>query len=223
MEKGGGRGWQKAWFVIPENEPLVLYIYGAPQVCCSQEAITATVWTNSTAVLQNCILSDLWGHQNMYVRHVRLGRPNVAARSVKLLYLWPLPLLFGSLNEELQGRRRDLEEWIQSHGCCVILQSEKLQSAAGGLWDASLRHSTEKSCSEFWLTFRLNFTLTTSTRQPIKIQQKPTNQSNQPITKWLQTNQQPAGSDKDFQFLFPWYNTHDSLWGNKINHMIVHS
>lgn len=33
MEKGGGKGWQKAWFVIPENEPLVLYIYGAPQVC----------------------------------------------------------------------------------------------------------------------------------------------------------------------------------------------
>lgn len=32
MEKGSGRGWQKAWFVIPENEPLVLYIYGAPQV-----------------------------------------------------------------------------------------------------------------------------------------------------------------------------------------------
>lgn len=32
MEKGGGKGWQKAWFVIPENEPLVLYIYGAPQV-----------------------------------------------------------------------------------------------------------------------------------------------------------------------------------------------
>lgn len=32
MEKGTGRGWQKAWFVIPENEPLVLYIYGAPQV-----------------------------------------------------------------------------------------------------------------------------------------------------------------------------------------------
>ncbi|XP_017158701.1 FYVE, RhoGEF and PH domain-containing protein 1 isoform X2 [Poecilia reticulata] len=32
MEKGGGRGWQKAWFVIPENEPLVLYVYGAPQV-----------------------------------------------------------------------------------------------------------------------------------------------------------------------------------------------
>ncbi len=32
MEKGSGRGWQKAWFVIPDNEPLVLYIYGAPQV-----------------------------------------------------------------------------------------------------------------------------------------------------------------------------------------------
>lgn len=32
MEKGTGRGWQKAWFVIPENEPLVLYVYGAPQV-----------------------------------------------------------------------------------------------------------------------------------------------------------------------------------------------
>jgi hypothetical protein len=32
MEKGG-KGWHKAWFVVPENEPLVLYIYGAPQVC----------------------------------------------------------------------------------------------------------------------------------------------------------------------------------------------
>ncbi|XP_037540534.1 FYVE, RhoGEF and PH domain-containing protein 1 [Nematolebias whitei] len=32
MEKGSGRSWQKSWFVIPENEPLVLYIYGAPQV-----------------------------------------------------------------------------------------------------------------------------------------------------------------------------------------------
>uniref|UniRef100_A0A673JMS2 FYVE, RhoGEF and PH domain-containing protein 1-like n=1 Tax=Sinocyclocheilus rhinocerous TaxID=307959 RepID=A0A673JMS2_9TELE len=32
MEKGSGRGWQKAWFVIPDSEPLVLYIYGAPQV-----------------------------------------------------------------------------------------------------------------------------------------------------------------------------------------------
>uniref|UniRef100_A0A4W4E7D0 FYVE, RhoGEF and PH domain containing 1 n=1 Tax=Electrophorus electricus TaxID=8005 RepID=A0A4W4E7D0_ELEEL len=32
MEKSSGRGWQKAWCVVPENEPLVLYIYGAPQV-----------------------------------------------------------------------------------------------------------------------------------------------------------------------------------------------
>lgn len=31
MEKGG-KTWHKGWFVIPENEPLVLYIYGAPQV-----------------------------------------------------------------------------------------------------------------------------------------------------------------------------------------------
>ncbi|XP_013925030.1 PREDICTED: FYVE, RhoGEF and PH domain-containing protein 1 [Thamnophis sirtalis] len=30
MEKGG-KAWHKGWFVIPENEPLVLYIYGAPQ------------------------------------------------------------------------------------------------------------------------------------------------------------------------------------------------
>ncbi|XP_078394036.1 FYVE, RhoGEF and PH domain-containing protein 1-like [Cetorhinus maximus] len=30
MEKGG-KSWQKSWCVIPENEPLVLYIYGAPQ------------------------------------------------------------------------------------------------------------------------------------------------------------------------------------------------
>lgn len=34
-----GRGWQKAWLVIPENEPLVLYVYGAPQVCNSSERV----------------------------------------------------------------------------------------------------------------------------------------------------------------------------------------
>ncbi|XP_021167384.2 FYVE, RhoGEF and PH domain-containing protein 1 isoform X1 [Fundulus heteroclitus] len=39
MERGGGRGWQKAWFVIPENEPLVLYIYGAPQDVKAQRSI----------------------------------------------------------------------------------------------------------------------------------------------------------------------------------------
>ncbi|XP_043989844.1 FYVE, RhoGEF and PH domain-containing protein 1 isoform X1 [Gambusia affinis] len=39
MEKGAGRGWQKAWFVIPENEPLVLYIYGAPQDVKAQRSI----------------------------------------------------------------------------------------------------------------------------------------------------------------------------------------
>ncbi|KAF7647753.1 hypothetical protein LDENG_00167190 [Lucifuga dentata] len=38
MEKGG-RGWQKAWFVIPENEPLVLYIYGAPQDVKAQRSM----------------------------------------------------------------------------------------------------------------------------------------------------------------------------------------
>ncbi|KAK2850940.1 hypothetical protein Q5P01_007216 [Channa striata] len=39
MEKGGGKGWQKAWFVIPENEPLVLYVYGAPQDVKAQRSI----------------------------------------------------------------------------------------------------------------------------------------------------------------------------------------
>ncbi|KAG1972163.1 FYVE, RhoGEF and PH domain-containing protein 1 isoform X5 [Pimephales promelas] len=39
MVKGSGRGWQKAWFVIPENEPLVLYIYGAPQDVKAQRSI----------------------------------------------------------------------------------------------------------------------------------------------------------------------------------------
>nr|XP_033777590.1 FYVE, RhoGEF and PH domain-containing protein 1 isoform X1 [Geotrypetes seraphini] len=38
MEKGG-KSWQKAWFVIPENEPLVLYIYGAPQDVKAQRSI----------------------------------------------------------------------------------------------------------------------------------------------------------------------------------------
>uniref|UniRef100_A0A8C5GU56 FYVE, RhoGEF and PH domain-containing protein 1-like n=1 Tax=Gouania willdenowi TaxID=441366 RepID=A0A8C5GU56_GOUWI len=39
MEKGGGRGWTKAWFVIPENEPLVLYVYGAPQDVKAQRSV----------------------------------------------------------------------------------------------------------------------------------------------------------------------------------------
>ncbi|KAM9786300.1 FYVE, RhoGEF and PH domain-containing protein 1 [Neosynchiropus ocellatus] len=39
MEKGGGRGWQRAWFVIPENEPLVLYVYGAPQDVKAQRSV----------------------------------------------------------------------------------------------------------------------------------------------------------------------------------------
>ncbi|XP_070696170.1 FYVE, RhoGEF and PH domain-containing protein 1 [Pempheris klunzingeri] len=39
LEKGGGRGWQKAWFVIPENEPLVLYVYGAPQDVKAQRSV----------------------------------------------------------------------------------------------------------------------------------------------------------------------------------------
>ncbi|MBN3300079.1 FGD1 protein, partial [Amia calva] len=39
MEKGAGRGWQKAWFVVPDNEPLVLYIYGAPQDVKAQRSV----------------------------------------------------------------------------------------------------------------------------------------------------------------------------------------
>uniref|UniRef100_A0A8C2HX94 FYVE, RhoGEF and PH domain containing 1 n=1 Tax=Cyprinus carpio TaxID=7962 RepID=A0A8C2HX94_CYPCA len=39
VEKGSGRGWQKAWFVIPDSEPLVLYIYGAPQDVKAQRSI----------------------------------------------------------------------------------------------------------------------------------------------------------------------------------------
>lgn len=31
MEKS--KPWQKAWCVIPKQEALVLYMYGAPQVC----------------------------------------------------------------------------------------------------------------------------------------------------------------------------------------------
>ncbi|XP_068104408.1 FYVE, RhoGEF and PH domain-containing protein 1 isoform X2 [Hyperolius riggenbachi] len=38
MEKGA-KGWHKGWFVIPQNEPLVLYIYGAPQDVKAQRSI----------------------------------------------------------------------------------------------------------------------------------------------------------------------------------------
>ncbi|XP_040178800.1 FYVE, RhoGEF and PH domain-containing protein 1 isoform X3 [Rana temporaria] len=38
MEKGA-KSWHKGWFVIPQNEPLVLYIYGAPQDVKAQRSI----------------------------------------------------------------------------------------------------------------------------------------------------------------------------------------
>uniref|UniRef100_A0A8C4S2X8 FYVE, RhoGEF and PH domain containing 1 n=1 Tax=Erpetoichthys calabaricus TaxID=27687 RepID=A0A8C4S2X8_ERPCA len=55
MEKGSGKGWQKAWFVIPENEPLVLYVYGAPQVSTRallfrQVELRATFRTSTLAI-----------------------------------------------------------------------------------------------------------------------------------------------------------------------------
>lgn len=50
MEKGG-KGWHKAWFVVPENEPLVLYIYGAPQVCILLLWVLSAIWQNQAALL----------------------------------------------------------------------------------------------------------------------------------------------------------------------------
>lgn len=50
MEKGG-KGWHKAWFVVPENEPLVLYIYGAPQVCILLLRVPSATWQNQAAPL----------------------------------------------------------------------------------------------------------------------------------------------------------------------------
>ncbi|CAL8260228.1 unnamed protein product [Gadus morhua 'NCC'] len=44
QERGGGRGWQKAWFIIPEKEPLVLYIYGAPQDVKAQRSVPLIGW-----------------------------------------------------------------------------------------------------------------------------------------------------------------------------------
>lgn len=61
MEKGTGRGWQKAWFVIPENEPLVLYVYGAPQVSRSaahgEEAPVDTFSSRDLGKHQESLLS----------------------------------------------------------------------------------------------------------------------------------------------------------------------
>lgn len=59
MEKGG-KGWHKAWFVVPENEPLVLYIYGAPQVCILfLQALSAT-WQNQAVPLPLQSLTSPW-------------------------------------------------------------------------------------------------------------------------------------------------------------------
>ncbi|XP_060679267.1 FYVE, RhoGEF and PH domain-containing protein 1-like [Hemiscyllium ocellatum] len=38
MEKGA-KAWHRGWCVIPQNEPLVLYIYGAPQDVKAQRSV----------------------------------------------------------------------------------------------------------------------------------------------------------------------------------------
>lgn len=58
MEKGG-KGWHKAWFVVPENEPLVLYIYGAPQVCIPLLQFFSTHLTKPHCPSLVCFV--LWG------------------------------------------------------------------------------------------------------------------------------------------------------------------
>uniref|UniRef100_A0ABI7W9E7 FYVE, RhoGEF and PH domain containing 1 n=2 Tax=Felinae TaxID=338152 RepID=A0ABI7W9E7_FELCA len=59
MEKGG-KGWHKAWFVVPENEPLVLYIYGAPQVCILFLQVLSATWQNQDASLPLQSLTSPW-------------------------------------------------------------------------------------------------------------------------------------------------------------------
>ena len=58
MEKGG-KGWHKAWFVVPENEPLVLYIYGAPQVCILLLVLSAT-WQSQATLLSSQSFTSPW-------------------------------------------------------------------------------------------------------------------------------------------------------------------
>lgn len=60
MEKGG-KGWHKAWFVVPENEPLVLYIYGAPQVCILLWVPSTTWQSQVTLLLQSLTSPWPWG------------------------------------------------------------------------------------------------------------------------------------------------------------------
>ncbi|XP_038638486.1 plasma membrane calcium-transporting ATPase 3-like [Scyliorhinus canicula] len=61
MEKGA-KGWQKGWCVIPENEPLVLYIYGAPQ-CHKKKGISLLTklqcWHVCCCLLARWTLSEL--------------------------------------------------------------------------------------------------------------------------------------------------------------------
>ena len=58
MEKGG-KGWHKAWFVVPENEPLVLYIYGAPQVCILLLVLSGT-WQSKATLLSSQSFTSPW-------------------------------------------------------------------------------------------------------------------------------------------------------------------
>lgn len=48
MEKS--KPWQKAWCVIPKQEALVLYMYGAPQV-----------GTGEMETILVIIVTDIWG------------------------------------------------------------------------------------------------------------------------------------------------------------------
>ncbi|XP_056130132.1 FYVE, RhoGEF and PH domain-containing protein 1 [Lampris incognitus] len=113
MEKG--RGWQKAWFIIPENEPLVLYVYGAPQDVKAQRSIPLIGF--EVSLPESCDRLDR--------RHAfKISQSH-------------LTLFFSAEGEELQRRwmevlsRAGKGEELQVHGPIVESLEEEAEELAG--------------------------------------------------------------------------------------------
>ncbi|XP_069065453.1 FYVE, RhoGEF and PH domain-containing protein 1 isoform X3 [Pleurodeles waltl] len=111
MERGG-KGWHKGWLVVPENEPLVLYIYGAPQ--------------------------DVKAQRSLPLIGFEVGPPEagdrIERRHAFKMSQSHLVFYFSAETEELQRRWTEVlgragrgEEW--THGCAIMEDDEEAEGS----------------------------------------------------------------------------------------------
>nr|XP_020469471.1 FYVE, RhoGEF and PH domain-containing protein 1 isoform X2 [Monopterus albus] len=123
MEKGGGRGWQKAWFVIPENEPLVLYIYGAPQDVKAQRSVPLIGF--EVSLPESCDRLERRYTFKISQSHLTLY---FSAEGEELQRRWMDVLLRAGRGEEPQEVHRPIVESLEEEGEELAAEMEREQT-----------------------------------------------------------------------------------------------